>query len=324
MNKIDVGIINYNGGESLLRCVSSLIAQTETVRIFVFDNNSKDNSIKHLKETNWNVQITESKKNSGYAFACNSLLKNMTAELQVLCNMDLEFDENFAENLLKNSRLFPNASAFASLVIEKSGKVNALGVRFNKELFAENEASGKDISEVSLQTKEVFGCYGAVMAFRKEAIKKVGFLDASFFLFFEETEWFFRFQLAGLKTIFCPNQKVFHERSLTTVRYSPRKLFYSERNRIRTAFRLLPFSEILKLPFYAFRRYLKMSASMPEADGNGKKNSKGLIILTLIKAWINAYLLFPKEFFIRLKYKKRFGNVPQKTMQILKLYPIEK
>ena len=36
--------------------------------------------------------------------------------------------------------------------------------------------------------------------------------------FFEETEWYFRHRLAGFKTVFCPDAKVCHERSKTTVR----------------------------------------------------------------------------------------------------------
>ena len=33
---IDVGIINYNGGDELIDCVRSLVMQTMPVRIFVF------------------------------------------------------------------------------------------------------------------------------------------------------------------------------------------------------------------------------------------------------------------------------------------------
>jgi GT2 family glycosyltransferase len=322
--QIDVGIINYNGGLELSECVGSLLAQSVPVRVLVFDNASTDDSIAQLRKKNLDCKIIESSKNLGYAGACNGLLENMDSDIQVLCNMDLEFDPTWAENLLRCFERHPEAGSVASLVMEKSGVVNAVGVRFGADLFAKNEASGLDISEADVREKEVFGCYGAVMSFRKSAAVAAGKMDASFFLFFEETEWYFRHNLAGFKTVFCPEAKVYHERSMTTVRYSPRKLFYSERNRLRTAVRLLPLADVLKLPLQGFVRYLNMAkGGVPGQSGDGKKLSKVSICVALAKAWFQALVMLPDELVIRKKYRKKFGNVGAKVREILDAYPIE-
>lgn len=322
--QIDVGIINYNGGLELSECVGSLLAQSVSVRVLVFDNASTDDSIAQLRKKNLDCKIIESSKNLGYAGACNGLLENMDSDIQVLCNMDLEFDPTWAENLLRCFERHPEAGSVASLVMEKSGVVNAVGVRFGADLFAKNEASGLDISEADVREKEVFGCYGAVMSFRKSAAVAAGKMDASFFLFFEETEWYFRHNLAGFKTVFCPEAKVYHERSMTTVRYSPRKLFYSERNRLRTAVRLLPLADVLKLPLQGFVRYLSMAkGGVPGQSGDGKKLSKVSICVALAKAWLQALVMLPDELVIRKKYRKKFGNVGAKVREILDAYPIE-
>ncbi len=322
--QIDVGIINYNGGLELSECVGSLLAQSVPVRVLVFDNASTDDSIQRLREKNLDCKVIESPKNLGYAGACNGLLENMDSEIQVLCNMDLVFDPTWAENLLLCFERHPEAGSVASLVMEKSGVVNAVGVRFGADLFAKNEASGLDISEADVREKEVFGCYGAVMSFRKSAAVAAGKMDASFFLFFEETEWYFRHNLAGFKTVFCPEAKVYHERSMTTVRYSPRKLFYSERNRLRTAVRLLPLADVLKLPLQGFVRYLNMAkGGVPGQSGDGKKLSKVSICVALAKAWLQALAMLPDELVIRKKYRKKFGNVGAKVREILDAYPIE-
>lgn len=322
--KIDVGIINYNGGEELTACVKSLMAQTSPVRVFVFDNASTDKSIEFLKEQNLGCKVIESAKNLGYAGACNGLLENMDSEIQVLCNMDLEFDPAWAENLLKCFDRHPEAGSVASLVMEKSGVVNAVGVQFGPDLFAKNEASGLDISEADIREKEVFGCYGAVMSFRKAAAQAVGEMDASFFLFFEETEWYFRHNLAGFKTVFCPDARVYHERSMTTVRYSPLKLFYSERNRLRSAIRLLPFGDILMLPVHGFVRYLNMAkGGVPGQSGDGKKLSKVAICKALAASWLQALGMFPKEWATRKKYECKYGNVTRKVRELLATYPLQ-
>ena len=321
--KIDVGIINYNGGSELSECVKSLLAQSEQVRVLVYDNASADNSIQLLKEQGLDCKVIESPKNLGYAGACNGLLENMDADIQVLCNMDLEFDPTWAENLLKCFDRHPEAGSIASLVMEKSGVVNAVGVQFGPDLFAKNEASGLNIADADVREKEVFGCYGAVMSFRKAAAKAAGRMDASFFLFFEETEWYFRHNLAGYKTIFCPEAKVYHERSMTTVRYSPRKLFYSERNRLRTAVRLLSVGDILKLPVRGFVRYLNMAkGGLPGPSGDGKKLSKRAICRASAKAGLQALAMLPAELSTRRCYQKKFGNVSAKVREIVALYPI--
>ncbi len=43
--KIDIGIINYNGGKALSQCVSSLQNQSIPLNILIFDNASTDNSL---------------------------------------------------------------------------------------------------------------------------------------------------------------------------------------------------------------------------------------------------------------------------------------
>ncbi|MBO5423390.1 MAG: glycosyltransferase family 2 protein [Fibrobacteraceae bacterium] len=321
--KIDVGIINYNGGSELLGCVRSLKSQMVPLRVFVFDNASTDNSIQVLKDSGIDCVVIESQKNLGYAGACNGLLDNMESEIQVLCNMDLEFSPDWAKNLLDCFERHPEVGSVASLVMEKSGVVNAVGVLFGADLFAKNEASGLNISEADIREKEVFGCYGAVMSFRKAAARAAGEMDASFFLFFEETEWYFRHNLAGYKTIFCPEAKVFHERSMTTVRYSPRKLFYSERNRLRTAIRLLSLGSILKLPILGCLRYLNMArGGVPGTSGDGKRLSKVSICWALGKAWLQALWMLPAELVKRIKYRKKFGDVNKKVADILKQYSI--
>ena len=163
------------------------------------------------------------------------------------------------------------------------------------------------------------------MAFRKTAAEAAGKMDASFFLFFEETEWYFRHNLAGYKTVFCPDAKVYHERSMTTVRYSPKKLFYSERNRLRSAVRLLPLWDVLMLPVRGFFRYLSMAkGGVPGQSGDGKKLSKLSICGALAKAWVEALGMLPNELATRKKYRKEFGNVGAATKAILKKYRLDK
>jgi GT2 family glycosyltransferase len=315
---IDFGIVNYNGGDSLVRCVRSIQNLREVdSRVFVFDNNSKDDSTVGLDDS---VFLEKNSNNLGYAGACNALLKRMDSPIQVLCNMDLEFDKNWGKEILTAFEKNAGCGSVASLVMEKSGVVNSTGILFYPDMHAENENSGRNIDELKpLKTKSVFGCYGAVMAFKKEVADNVGFLEDSFFLFFEETEWYFRHNLLGHYSVFCPSAVVWHERSKTTVRYSPLKLFYGERNRIRTAMRYLPLSYLLKLPLHSFKRYLKSQREMSNGDSaqtpKTKKYSKYYFMLVLLKAWLCGIFGKAPKFKLTRKDKRR-------VLEIIKNYNV--
>ena len=51
---------------------------------------------------------------------------------------------------------------------------------------------------------------GACLLVRRAAIDEVGPPDASFFLFSEEVDWCYRFNLAGWKTLFTPAASCVH------------------------------------------------------------------------------------------------------------------
>ena len=71
---IDVIIVNYNAGAALTRCVQSVLAQQESVRIHVVDNASSDNSIARLRShtnTVENLAVIANDGNPGFARAVN-------------------------------------------------------------------------------------------------------------------------------------------------------------------------------------------------------------------------------------------------------------
>ncbi len=51
---------------------------------------------------------------------------------------------------------------------------------------------------------------GMFMFVRREAIEEVGLMDEDFFLYFEETDWCYRFSKAGWEMIFWPGVKIVH------------------------------------------------------------------------------------------------------------------
>lgn len=322
---IDFGIVNYNGGEALVACVRSILQQSGVgVRVFVCDNASVDGSLDRLRDSGLPCIIDETGANLGYAGACNRLLAQMDAPIQVLCNMDLTFDSDWGVQVQEAFRRHAECGSVASLVLEEGGIVNAVGVRFHSDMHAVNESSGLPLASASGVTeKKVFGCYGAVMAFRREAASAVGPMDESFFLFYEETEWYLRHNLHGYTTIFAPQAIVRHERSRTTVRFSTFKLYYAERNRVRCALVYMPFFQLMLLPIQSLLRYWTMAkGGIPNQDASGKKNGKWKLVTTLLKAWIVALTSWPEQWGKARQLRKRLGpSFKNRALAILRQYP---
>jgi GT2 family glycosyltransferase len=237
----------------------------------------------------------------------------MQSPIVAFCNMDLEFTPEWGRTVLSCFEERPDAWSVASLVIEKeSGEIYSSAVRFFWDLFplsSRQPPAGDD-------PYDVISAYGAVMAFRRELFGRIGPFDSDYFLFFEETEYYLRMHANGLRTMLCPRARVHHHRSVSTVRFSSVKLYYSERNRLLTAFKYLPLWYLpLLFPLSALRFALMSRGGIPSADGKGTTVSRSGIIRTLFAAWLAAMRCFPREW----RKRKRILRRPASALRTLRL-----
>lgn len=305
MNRtLDIGIINDNGGKHLLECINTLLSQKGvSVSLYIFDNDSSDDSLYLARKEFPKCTYITSEKNLGYAGGCNALLDVMKSDIVAFCTMDLEFHPKWAEAILTCFKNHPEAWSVASLVMEKeTGDIYSSSVSYFWDLFPVNS---KEIP-LAYAPYNVLSANRAVMTFRRELFDHIGRFDEDYFLFFEETEFYIRMHANLLQTLLYPNAQVFHHRSLSTVRYLSTKLFYSERNRIWTAFKYLP---LWYFPFIflftVFRLSVMSCSGIPRKDGGGKTLSKAGILMTLFKAWTSALVALPREWKKRQQIMKK-------------------
>jgi GT2 family glycosyltransferase len=318
--RIDVGIVNYNGGLELIKCIETILGlRGVDVNVLVADNASTDGSAIEAKKRFPQCTYLLLETNSGYAGACNYLIPHLKTDVIVLCNMDLEFDPDWGKELLDCFTKNPQAAAVSTAVYEKeTGRLYSGGVFFYNDLYPLSSESLK-----SNEPYDVFGSYGAIMAFRRDVFKKTGMFDKDYFLFFEETEFYLRMNVFGLRTIFCPSAKVYHHRSVSTIRYSPLKLYYSERNRMMTAYKYFP---LWYFPFVfiisAYRILLMAKKGVPGKDGQGRKVSKFTIVFTIGKAWLDALRFIPRETKKRMQMWKKSEYSPAFTLELIRKYKL--
>jgi hypothetical protein len=254
-----------------------------------------------------------------------------------LCNMDLRFDPGWAEVVRETLAARPEADAVATLVVEDAEPpvVNSLGVRFYGDLHAQNVGSGEpyEAAVVERGLARAFGSYGAVMCFRRRALEGLEF-DESYFLFFEETDFFLRFELLGRRTVFAREAVVRHQRSLSTRRYSPLKLYYGERNRLTTVFKLLPAWYWPVSFLYTLRRYATLARGVRSETAGGRGTAgpgdgadvasrmppRGLIVRTLLRAWGSALARLPGTLGKRRRFWRRARASPRDALALMRRY----
>lgn len=340
VGRVEFGVVNYNGGDALLGCVRSILSQEgPECAVRVFDNASGDGSVAALEAAYPEVEVIRSERNVGYPAALNRLQARMDAPVVVLSNMDLEFEPGWASAVVAALESDPDVGAVSTLVLEATDPpvVNSVGVRFFGDLHAQNAGSGEPYrpEAVARARQGAFGAYGAVMAFRRDAVAGLEF-DEDYFLFFEETDFFLRFHLLGGRTGFVEGAVARHQRSLSTRRYSPLKLYYGERNRLTTVFKLLPAWYWPISAVHTVRRLVALARgvkALPDrevdaagaagADGDGpppQMPPAGLIIRTLLRAWGAALIRLPRTLRKRRAFWARAEARPRDALALIRFY----
>lgn len=322
-NRLSIGIVNFNGGGHLRKCVMSALVQANVpTTVTVYDNASTDGSMASIADLE-RVERIYGPDNRGYAYACNRLIEAMDGPIVAVANMDLEFDRFWAEQVMAALAAHPEADAVASLVLEHGDPVtvNFAGIGFFPDLHPQSIYAGALPEAAPSEPAPIFGAYGAVMVFRKALFAVTGFFDEEYFLFYEETEFFWRMNIFGRKTVFWPTARVIHFRSLTTRRFSPLKLFYTERNRIYTGLKILPISRYPALFLWSAYRLLLLR-KRAESDHKEKMRETGATPLrvawTVASAWLAALIQAPAIFAKRKVLWRRSGARPQTAVEILK------
>lgn len=124
--EITVIIVSYNTCEMTLKCLSSLISETNcTYEVIVVDNMSSDGSADKIQEL-YGDQITliRSEENLGFAGGNNLAADFAKGEYILLLNPDTVVLDHAVDKLLSFSRNTPNAGIWGGMTLFADGRLN--------------------------------------------------------------------------------------------------------------------------------------------------------------------------------------------------------
>ncbi|HID63281.1 MAG TPA: glycosyltransferase family 2 protein, partial [Anaerolineae bacterium] len=239
---LDLGIVivNYRTCDLLRECLQSIYESRGdfSFQVCVVDNCSQDESCAMVGEEFPQVHLIESEVNGGYAYANNLGLEALgfapasesaqlcpekplesTPRYALLLNPDTLLPPSALQEMLNFMEAHPEAGVAGPRLVLADGSLDLAcrrsfpspEVSFYRmvglsKLFPRSRRFGRynvtylDPDEVA----EVDSVVGAFMLVRAEALKQVGLLDESFFMYGEDLDWAYRIKKAGWKVYYNP------------------------------------------------------------------------------------------------------------------------
>jgi len=215
-NKISIVILSWNTKKLLEACLKSL--KNLGVEVIVVDNGSTDSSVEMLEKlkSDWpGLKTIFNKKNLGYGAGNNQGIKIAKGDYILLLNSDTVVENKaplrMAEFLSQN----PSVGVVGCRLLNPDGTLQpsagpfpSLGVVFVM-LFLEHWL-GYLVRNSFEKAREVDWVMGAALMFRREVLKKAGFMDEEIFMYMDEVEWCYRIKKAGFKVMFYPKAQIVH------------------------------------------------------------------------------------------------------------------
>ena len=294
--KVAVVILNWNGKELLSQFLPSVIKYSEEeATVYVADNDSSDDSVSFIEVNFSSVKIIQNKINGGYAKGYNDALNNLTEDVFVLLNSDVEVTPNWLTPIIsefkndkklvaaqpkildfKNKEYFEYAGA-AGGFIDQLGYPYCRGRIFNT--LEKDEGQYND-------SKEIFWATGACLFVRKNAFQEIEGFDEDFFAHQEEIDLCWRLQSKGGIIKYLGDSSVFHVGGATLSSANSKKTFYNFRN---TLLLLLKNAKGSKVWFLIFIRLVLDGLAGIQFIFQGKPKHT----LAIIQAHFSFYSLIP-------------------------------
>ncbi len=202
-SSVVVLVLNWNDGQVLEPCLRSLQATTSrNVRLVVLDNGSTDGSAEAAERLG--VETHRFGTNLGFCGAYNRGFREVVRgeDFVLLSNPDLFVPPDVIGKMVAVASSDP-AIGFAGPVQRHmdTKAIRSAGVRWRCGHLPEN---------VMIPGDPIDTIEAAFLLVRCEILDKVGLLDESFFINFEDVDWQFRAKKLGYRSVLAPGAEILH------------------------------------------------------------------------------------------------------------------
>jgi len=239
--KIAIGIVNYNGAEMTLNCISQLKNDTYSNKdFFVLDNHSSDDSIKLLTQ-NQNITLIKNDLNQGYAGGANKIIEkillNKEYKYLLLINNDVQInDPSFIGKLVESVEKDEKVGFVCPKIFNLNGRIQETGASvLNALIFRKRGINlAPEKFPKSPFRPEVYTGTCALM--RVDALRKMTPpYEEDYFCYWEDIEICLKLKKLGYVIEVIPSAEIVHLEGQTSKKhYSSRLEYLNIRNYLWT------------------------------------------------------------------------------------------
>jgi GT2 family glycosyltransferase len=233
---IEVVIVNYNAGDALTRCVSSVLAQKDQARVTVWDNASSDDSLACLEGVlggTSQLKIVPGGENLGFAKAVNRAASQLDGPFDYLLilNPDCEMQPGALAELTRALEKHPHAALAGPAMVDRHDQPMKATLRRFPDPWSSfltfsglwrlgrwiPAFEGVDLTgRMPAETTKAEAVSGACMLIRMSVFSDLAGLDESYGLHCEDLDLMFRIRQLGSYCLLVPAARVFHDQGLSS------------------------------------------------------------------------------------------------------------
>jgi len=261
---ISIITLNFNQIEVTCEFLESLkCLKYNNYEVVLIDNASDANPQQRIELDFPEIRFFRSEENLGFTGGNNLAFRHSKGEYIFIVNNDTEVTPDLLDVLLENLMSDESIGIACPKIMyfDDRDLIQFAGFTNINVFTGRNRTLGYQEKDRGQHDNSLYSPYahGAAMLVRRSVIEEVGLFPDFFFIYYEEFDFSARVINAGYKIKYVPEVKIFHKESVTMGMETPRKVYYSTRNRILFMRRNSSLNEVLI--FYIFL----MFASLPRA-----------------------------------------------------------
>lgn len=217
-------IVNWNGGDLLLRCLQT-IRESKTsfqVKVIVVDNDSADGSRDAAIKAFPEFHVFNSGSNLGFGRANNAARHLVQTPLVLFLNPDTELQPDSLEKAVQCLVNLPDVGALGCKMLYPDGTVQDVGIQWlptpitvlAEMLFVTrvNRRRLKGWFPVVDPNKSSYcrKIYGGFVLARREILDKAGWFDDRYFMYAEDVDLSHSITVLGWKLYYCADSVITH------------------------------------------------------------------------------------------------------------------